>query len=212
MPLIQQPVANRIDAADASDSTEIARLLLQLYREEAPGMVPRKVESFVALLEAGLRAHESTLASSLVARSDQDPSRLVGHIALSCDHNPRTTPFSPDYLRLAVRRLGVRPAARVLWRQYRLMGLLCAALGPKTAQLHSLIVDPDHRGEGVAVELVRCVEDEARRNEQEAILLYILAGNPVEEFYRRLGYRRVHLPRPQHPMPHSGIAMQRVLD
>jgi ribosomal protein S18 acetylase RimI-like enzyme len=197
--------------ASTADAPEVARLLAQLYKEESPRMVPSDEGSFTTLLEAGLRTQSSaTIHSSLVARDTRDPAKLVGYVALSCDHSPRQPPFNWNYLATAFRQLGPR-AVRVLWHQFRLTGLMCAALGPKTAQLHSLIVDSAHRGEGMAVELVRRLEDTARRQGQEAIVLYILDGNPVEGFYHRLGYRRVHLPRPRHPLPDSGIAMQRLL-
>lgn len=176
-------------------------------------MVPADEESFTVLLETGLRAQDpATTECNLVARDERDPIRLAGYIALSCDHSPRKPPFNWDYVAAAVRRLGPRAASGVLCHQFRLMGLLCAPLGPKTAQLHSLIVDPDRRGQGIAADLVRRVEDKARRQGQEIILLYILDGNPVEEFYRQFGYRRVPLPRPTHPLPDPGIAMRRVLD
>jgi ribosomal protein S18 acetylase RimI-like enzyme len=197
--------------AGIADIPEIARLLAQLYKEEAPRMVPSDERSFISLLEAGLRAqYPAAIDSSLVVRDARSRARLAGYVALSCDYSPRKLPFNQDYLTTAFRRLGPS-AVRVLWHQFRLTGLLCAALGPKTAQLHSLIVDPAHRGEGIGVRLVRNLEDVARRQGQEAILLYILDGNPVEDFYYRLGYRRVHLPRPRHPLPGSGIAMQRLL-
>jgi ribosomal protein S18 acetylase RimI-like enzyme len=200
-----------VERASTADIPEVARLLAQLYKEEAPRMVPSDDRSFAALLETDLRTQSpATINSSLVARDASDRTKLVGYVTLSCDHSPRQPPFNWSYLATAFRRLGLR-AVRVLWQQFRLTGLMCAALGPKTAQLHSLIVDSAHRGEGIAVALVRSLEDMARRQGQEAILLYILDGNPVEGFYRRLGYRRVHLPRPRHPLPDSGIAMQRLL-
>jgi GNAT superfamily N-acetyltransferase len=198
------------EMANTADVPEVARLLVQLYKEEAPRMVPSDEGSFTTLLEAGLRAQgPAAIDSSLVVR-DARGRKLIGYVALSCDHSPRKPPFTWDYLVTAFRRLGPS-AVRVLWHQFRLTGLLCATLGPKTAQLHSLIVDHAHRGEGVGAGLVRRLEDVARRQGQEAILLYILDGNPIEDFYHRLGYRRVHLPRPRHPLPGSGIAMQRLL-
>lgn len=197
--------------ARTADIPEIARMLTQLYKEEVPRMVPSDEGSFTILLEAGLRAQgTATIDSSLVVRDARSRAKLAGYVALSCDHSPRKQPFNWDYLATAFRWLGPS-AVRVLWHQFRLTGLLCAALGPKTAQLHSLIVDPARRGEGIGVGLVRSLEDVARRQGQEAIFLYILDGNPVEDFYYRLGYRRVHLPRPRHPLPDSGIAMQRLL-
>lgn len=200
-----------VEMASAADIPEVARLLAQLYKEEAPRMVPSDEGSFTTLLEAGLRAQgPATIDSSLVARDAHGRAKLAGYVALSCDHSPRKSPINWDYLATAFRRLGPH-AVRVLWHQFRLTGMLCAELGPKTAQLHSLIVDPAHRGEGIGVGLVRSLEDAAQRQGQEAILLYILDGNPVEDFYRRLGYRRVHLPRPRHPLPGSGMAMQRLL-
>jgi GNAT superfamily N-acetyltransferase len=212
MQLVQTRRATRnVEMASRADIPEVARLLAQLYKEEAPRMVPSDEGAFTALLEAGLRTQSpATIDSSLVICDSGDQAKLAGHVALSCDHSPRQPPFNWNYLATAFRLLGPR-AAQVLWHQFRLTGLMCAALGPKTAQLHSLIVDSAHRGEGIAVGLVRSVEDTARRQGQEAIILYILDGNPVEDFYHRLGYQRVNLPRPQHPLPSSGIAMQRLL-
>jgi len=199
----------KIDAARPADLPEIARLLIELYQAEAPWSVPGDQRRFSELLQIGLRSQcPDLLESSLVARDREDPARLAGYVALSPDHCPRKPLFSRRYVAAALRLLGPASAAKVLWHQFRMMGLLCSPLVPGAAQLHSLIIDPVHRGEGLAAKLVREVEDLAVRRAQESIVLFIFDGNPVERFYRRLGYTQVPLPQPRFPMPQRGIAMQ----
>jgi ribosomal protein S18 acetylase RimI-like enzyme len=202
----------QVDQAKQHDLPEIARLLIELYRAEAPWSVPAGEAAFAKVLETGLRGQTpGLLESSLVARDLDDPTRLAAYVAMSPDHSPRRPLFSRRYLSAAVRLLGPVSAARVLWYQFRMMGLLCSPLVPGAAQLHSLVVDPAHRGEGLAVELVRAVEELAISHDQDSVVLFIFDGNPVERFYQDLGYTRVPLPRPRFPMPQQGIAMQRAL-
>lgn len=202
----------RVDAATPGDVPQIAELLCLLYEAEAPRLVPDDTHAFIELLQAGLRARGHELAeSSFIVRDGDNPGRAGGYIALSCDRNPRKPPFSARYLAEAIRRFPVRQAALLLWRQYRLSALLCAPLPAKTAQMHSLIIRPELRGQGLAKRLINQAESHARHRRQHGVTLYVLDGNPVEPLYRRLGYQRIRTPKPAFPLPHPGMAMHRAL-
>ena len=202
----------RVNAATPEDVPQIAELLCLLYQAEAPRLVPDDTHAFNALLQASLRAQgQEPKQSSFVVRDADNPGRVGGYVALSCADNPRKPPFSARYLAEAIRRFGAWEAARLLWRQYRLAALLCAPLPPKTAQLHSLIIRPELRGQGLAKRLIHKAETHARRCKQHGVTLYVLDGNPVEPLYQRLGYRRIPTPPPAFPLPHPGMAMHRAL-
>jgi ribosomal protein S18 acetylase RimI-like enzyme len=202
-----------VDTPQETDLPEIARLLIELYRAEAPQSLPADENAFASLLQIGLRGQcPSVLETSLVVRDLEDSGHLAGYVALSPDSRPRRPLFvHPNFLSGATRLLGVRAAMKVLVHQYRMMGLLCSPLVTGAGQLHSLVVDRDHRGKGLAVQLVSALEDLAVRHDQESIVLFVFDGNPVEQFYRRLGYMPVPLPQPRFPLPQRGIAMQRPL-
>lgn len=202
----------RVDTATPDDVPQIADLLRLLYEAEAPEMVPEDTEAFTSVLASALHGQGRTaIESNLIARDAEDPSVVGGSVALSCSHNPRRPPFTRRYIADAFRHLPAREAIRLLWRQYRLMALMCAPLPPRTAQMHSLVVRPELRGQGLAVRLIHEVEEQARANDQQGLSLFVLDGNPVEPFYERLGYRRIPVPRPEWPLPNPGITMYRPL-
>lgn len=203
----------KLDGAREEDLAEITRLLIELYRAEAPWSVPKDETGLATVLLAGLRDQGTELLeTSLVMRDQENPTKLAGYVAMSPDHRPRQPLFNNRYVRAAAGLLGPLAGMRVLWHQYRMMGLLCSPLVPGAAQMHSLIVDPVHRGSGLAVHLVKGVEELAVAHNQSSVILFVFAGNPVEPFYQRLGYTRVPLPRPRFPLPQAGIAMQRPLN
>ncbi|MFC2075203.1 GNAT family N-acetyltransferase [Bdellovibrionota bacterium] len=71
-------------------------------------------------------------------------------------------------------------------------------LGPRrsrdgSAEVAALFVDKDHRGKGIARELMKWVEEEALRREIRVLFLY---SNPTESsvgFYRKAGFKIVGL-------------------
>jgi len=210
--LINTEIATRyvVGSADVADAERLAQLLLELYQSECAHLVPENIEAFRELLRQTLTVNPAGLRETFVVRDTHESNRIVASVVASTSRNPRRSPLTRTHATNTVRRLGARTAARVLWTQLQLANLLCASLPHRTTQLHSLIIDPAHRGQYLGARLVQAVEDHAIQNGDEHILLYILAGNEVQRFYQKLGYTQRELPG-RHRIYYPGIAMTRSL-
>lgn len=64
------------------------------------------------------------------------------------------------------------------------------ATGDRFAELQSLVVSPDRRGEGIGTALLHAVYREVRGRGAEELLIGMLAANgPARRFYEREGFR-----------------------
>jgi ribosomal protein S18 acetylase RimI-like enzyme len=198
--------------ASVDDLVKIAGLLVQLYEEEAPGMLTGPMKKRQELLARMLlHAQRHQAGNSYVVKKGAE---VCGHVALATSTNPRRSTVRPALLGNACRVLGVRAGIRFMFGIAKFSNLVCGPLPSDTAQLHSLIVHPKFRGQGLALKLCEHVEQEASRSDSQ-LLAFVLEGNPALSFYRRLGYAEITLPKHQNPLKDiyriSGCAMVKTL-
>lgn len=99
------------------------------------------------------------------------------------DHEPGTPPSAADI------------AVFLLARDADGQAVGCGALrvlGPDSVEIKRMYVTPSARGSGVAVALLRALENEARRRELRTLLLETGTEQPeAMRFYEREGYRPI---------------------
>lgn len=195
MPASKTAIRSIIERATYADIPALSDLLLTLYEDECPRILPQDHSVFRAILAHTLARSESALESMLVVRDDASVSgRPVASIMLSPSNRPRRSSLDMEYIATALIRLGIASGAQVVWEQLRLMNLLCAPLPPSTAQVHSLVIDREHRGRGIGTRLMLEAEELARTHGDRYLLLYVLEGNDVAPMYSKLGYKQIPVP------------------
>ncbi|NJR12426.1 GNAT family N-acetyltransferase [bacterium] len=63
--------------------------------------------------------------------------------------------------------------------------------GPHRAEVQKLFVHSDHRGQGIARQLMIAIEGQARAHQRTLLVLDTERGSHAETLYERLGYQRV---------------------
>jgi len=61
----------------------------------------------------------------------------------------------------------------------------------ETTKLHKLYVLPEAQGKGVGARLLLIIENEARRNHNDKLILNVNRYNPAVNFYRKSGFEKV---------------------
>lgn len=203
----------QIRPAHPGDTDRIARLLVDLYEAEMPGMMAgapklRRVE-LVRRLVAG---NPAVVRDGLVLTQGEV---LLGYGAMSLSARQRCPANPADVLREARAMFGSRRGAAFAWGYFRFQALVCAPLSAGTAQLHSLVIDPAARDAGHGERLFLAMERRARDTHHRIALLYVLAGNRAQSLYERAGYLVVPTPSaggPRRWLRHPGVAMAKRLE
>ncbi len=173
------------------DLPQVAELLVQLYHEEAPGMLPGWRQAECNLLSSLLYASKKIiLKTSYVIKESE---RVVAYAAFAPASLPRHSSFTVNLVIRSCSELGFENGIRYLMEYIKLTHVVCAPLSYGTGQLHSLVVDRSSRGKGYGRALCNHIELVARR-QHDTLLIYVLYGNAVTDFYSRLGYELVKLP------------------
>ncbi|MBT2274815.1 hypothetical protein, partial [Rhodococcus qingshengii] len=142
-----------VESATIEDIDRLAALLLNLYRGECPEMIPRDASRLHTLLKLSLARDPSTLASTFVVRDMHVSGRIVASVVASTSTSPRRSAVTFRHLFRTV-QIARFEAVKILWTQTRLANLLCAPLPERTTQLHSLIIDPEYRKNGLGLKLM----------------------------------------------------------
>lgn len=179
---------DRLREATSGDIGALSGLLVQLYAHELPGMLRGDLEGQVELAGRLLRAAPMGRRYVLERAGE-----VVGMGSLATHDEPR-----PEI------------AARVLLQAAVVMGplngvwsILGAARGlltiadppqPDAGQIHSVVVDHTHRGEGLGGVILRHLEQDAiALGKSRAVLQVITSNVAARAFYRSAGYTETEL-------------------
>jgi ribosomal protein S18 acetylase RimI-like enzyme len=191
----------QIRSANSDDSNQIARLLVALYEAEMPGMLAGPQESRVELLRQLIANNKAVVRCGLVLTQGQE---IIGYGATAPADEQREMSNTIDVLRQSQKVLGLRNGAIFTWHYFRFQSLMCVPLPKNTAQMHSLVIDPAQRGKGYGERMLRAMEQQAVDSCHQIALLYVVAGNPAQRLYERMGYLVV-------PTPSTAGAARRLL-
>lgn len=178
-----EPSGRLVRLASASDMATLSRLLVQLYACEVPGML------------RGDRDMQTELARRLLSSAPLGRRYVVVHDAevvamgsLATRDEPR--PATPPGVLLAFPSiLGVRDALGSYAGVLRAMLTVAAPPAVAEAQIHSVVVDVDARGNGAGTLLMACLERQATALGNKRATLQVLASNSTARaFYRARGY------------------------
>jgi ribosomal protein S18 acetylase RimI-like enzyme len=172
-----------VRAAAAADLDALSRLLVQLYAFELPGMLRGDVgvqrQLARRLLSSTPLGHRYVLVRH---------GAIVGMGSFATQDAPR--PSTPPGVMLAFPSvMGVRGALASYAGVLR--GLLTVAAPPTAdeAQIHSVVIDADSRGEGLGALLMEHLEREAARAGKRRVVLQVIAANgAARRFYRSRGF------------------------
>lgn len=181
----------QIRPANQGDAGEIARLLVALYEAEMPGMLAGSYESRVELLKRLIAPNKAVVRRGLVLTQGEE---ILGYGAAAAGDEQRAFSSTFDIISQATEVLGPRNGAIFAWNYYRFQSLMCVPLPMNTAQMHSLVIDPAHRGHGYGERLLCAMEQQAIDSRHQIALLYVVAGNPAQRLYERMGYLVVPTP------------------
>jgi ribosomal protein S18 acetylase RimI-like enzyme len=176
--------------AAPADIAALSRLLVQLYAHELPGMLRGKVEAQVELASRLLRS--APLGRRYVLERD---GAVVGMGCLATHDEPRPD-VPPQVLLQAPVVMDPLNGLRSIVGAAR--GVLTIADPPEhdEGQIHSLVVDEKHRGEGLGGVILRHLErDAVGLGKRRAVLQVITANAGARAFYRSAGYSEAALRR-----------------
>jgi GNAT superfamily N-acetyltransferase len=179
-------------AATRHDAWHVARLLIQLYEVEAPGMLTGDLEFSALIVRRALEHNDcSALLGAYYLQTLDDRPTGIGAVATA--ESPRRALWYPNLPTDARRLLGVRSGRAFVRGLKKLMGALVNPIREHEAMLHSIVIDRDVRRHGIGAHLLRVLEEEAGRREKVSSVLYVLNGNPAEQFYERFGYHTIRV-------------------
>ncbi|MEI7770716.1 MAG: GNAT family N-acetyltransferase [Chloroflexales bacterium] len=184
--------ANTINLRPAApdDAGDLADLLVQLYRAEAPGVLRGPTAGQVRLFQ-------HIIAYELARGSDRRyvasaSGQILGSAGLRTPARPAEDLLPPGTLRAAVAAIGIGDTLRLILSGLRASLIPDVNLGPGECYIYSVVVDAAARGRGVGAAMMTQIEDEARRRGIRAALLRVVVGNDTaRHLYARLGYRPV---------------------
>jgi ribosomal protein S18 acetylase RimI-like enzyme len=174
--------------ATPGDIGALSRLLVQLYAHELPGMLRGKVEVQVEL--AGRLLRSAPLGRRYVL---ERAGEVVAMGCLATHDRPRPEIPARVLLQAPV-VMGPLNGAWSLLGAAR--GLLTIAAPPEhdEGQLHSVVVDQTHRGQGLGGLIVRHLERDAiGLGKRRAVLQVITSNQAARAFYRSAGYSETEL-------------------
>lgn len=176
----------QIRPAARGDRDGVAGLLVQLYLFEVPGMMRGPEPEQIELA----RRIEDATPAGLRFVLERD-GLIVGMGSIATSQQPRPSTPAKVVLQAPV-VLGPVHGLRTIVGAAR--GLLSVAGPPvaNEAQIHSLVIDQRHRGQGFGGLLLTRLEDEAMaRGRTRAMLQVVTSNRTAQAFYRSRGYQRI---------------------
>jgi ribosomal protein S18 acetylase RimI-like enzyme len=175
--------ARAVREARAADIPALARLLVELYAFELPGMLHGDIGRQAELARRLLAS--APLDGRYVLERDE---RIVGMGALATREHPR--PETPARVLLAAPRvLGWLDGTRTLAGALRGIAGMTGPPAPADGHIHSVVVAGSERGRGAGGDILRHLEQEAARlGKRRAILQVITSNTGARAFYRAAGY------------------------
>jgi ribosomal protein S18 acetylase RimI-like enzyme len=194
--------------ATTGDIGALSGLLVQLYAHELPGMLRGRVEAQVEL--AGRLLQSAPLGRRYVL---ERAGEVVGMGCLATHDQPR--PEIPARVLLQA-PLVVGPRNGIWSLLGAARGLLTIADPPQPdeGQLHSVVVDQTHRGNGFGGLIVRHLERDAiGLGKRRAVLQVITSNLGARAFYRSAGYSETDLRRglPRDRLAYPSMLMRKEL-
>jgi ribosomal protein S18 acetylase RimI-like enzyme len=194
--------------ARAEDVPDLARLLVQLYADELPGMLRGDPDGQAALARRVLEAVPLGVRYVI----DRD-GRTVGMGSLATVEEPRP-PIPPRVLLSAPRDVGLADGVMTILGGARGLFSIAALPAPDEGQIHSVVVGREHRGRGLGTAMLAHLEREAlARGKRRAVLAVVASNLGALRLYRAAGYAEapVELGPVRRRIAYPGIMMWKAL-
>jgi len=177
--------------ATSADISALARLIVELYHAELPGLLSGSQRGQEQLLAYTLRANgEVALNNRLVVCDEQQ--HVVGTGMVQFPTEPAYERAPRGTIAVALRELGVVPTLKLAMAVVRTLFGMYRHTNPHSALIHSVVVSAAVRGNGAGQQLMSALEAQIQARGLERSRLQVLQHNTAaQRFYRRLGYREI---------------------
>jgi len=177
--------------ATSADISALARLIVELYHAELPGLLSGSQRGQEQLLAYTLRANgEVALNNRLVVCDEQQ--HVVGTGMVQFPTEPAYERAPRGTIAVALRELGVVPTLKLAMAVVRTLFGMYRYTNPHSALIHSVVVSAAVRGNGAGQQLMSALEAQIQARGLERSRLQVLQHNTAaQHFYRRLGYREI---------------------
>lgn len=177
--------------AAAEDIPVLARLIIDLYQSELPGALTGSQSAQEALMRFTLEANGPKALSQRYMLCDEQ-GQVCGTGMLEFPGEPAFERAPDGTIAAAFRLMGVKPTLTLLGTVARsLLGVYKHA-DPRSALIHSVVIQAGSRSKGAGQILVAGLEEKIRERGLPRARLQVLGTNTgAQRFYLRLGYREI---------------------
>jgi ribosomal protein S18 acetylase RimI-like enzyme len=198
--------------ATSADISALARLIVELYHAELPGLLSGSQRGQEQLLAYTLRANgEVALNNRLVVCDEQQ--HVVGTGMVQFPTEPAYERAPQGTIAVALRELGLVPTLKLAMAVVRTLFGMYRHTNPHSALIHSVVVSAAVRGNGAGQQLMSALEAQIQARGLERSRLQVLQHNTAaQRFYQRLGYREIwRLDGWRSRLSWSSLVMEKVL-
>jgi ribosomal protein S18 acetylase RimI-like enzyme len=177
--------------ATGADIPALARLIVELYHAELPGLLSGSQRGQEQLLDYTLRTNgEAALNNRFVVCDEQQ--HVVGTGMVQFPTEPAYERAPQGTIAVALRELGVVPTLKLAMAVVRTLFGVYRHTNPHSALIHSVVVSAAVRGKGAGQQLMSALEAQIQVRGLERSRLQVLKHNTAaQRFYQRLGYREI---------------------
>jgi ribosomal protein S18 acetylase RimI-like enzyme len=183
--------ASIVRPARSDDIRVLGDLLVQLYAAELPGALIGSIEGQRSVLRFTLEAQPAlALRHRYVLCNAADQVLATGMIQFPTEPAFERAPAGT--VRTAMRLLGYRATARLLLTVARSLIGVYSQRSPDTVLLHSVVVDAQHRRQGLGHSMMDTLERIAAEQGYQWAVLQVLADNHgARHLYLERGYQDI---------------------
>lgn len=177
--------------AQEADIPSLARLMVELYHAELPGVLRGSRVGQECLLAYTLTANGPTALRYRYVVCDEQQ-RVIGTGMLQLPGEPAFERAPRGTLIAALRELGTLPTLHLIGTIARTLFGVYRHDDPHSALIHSVVIATDVRGCGAGQVLMTALEEHIGAHRLTRARLQVLASNTnAQRFYYRLGYREI---------------------
>ncbi len=184
-------MAFTVRPATQADIPDLARLIVELYQAEMPGVLTGPVEKQIELLRFTLEANgDKAVHHRYVLCNERG--MVIGTGMIEFPGNGRFERAPNGTVATAFRTLGVFPALRLFSAVARTLFGVYRHTDPHSALIHTVVVTGSERSRGAGAILMHDLECTIREHGYARARLQVLAWNTrAQRFYQRLGYTAI---------------------
>jgi ribosomal protein S18 acetylase RimI-like enzyme len=182
-------VTVELQRADLNHMEALAKLIVQLYNVEVPGVLGGPYEGQIRLFQHIL-THELKNGGYGRYVAQSESGTIIGSIGLRLAGEPISNIVPPELVSVAINTVGMYSTLRIFGNMLRSALLPETLLRPGDAYIYSVVVDERLRGLGFGRAMLDQTEQIAYNHGARAVLLRVLSHNDIaHRLYDHAGYQ-----------------------